>query len=50
MSERRLPPDASGVFAFAVSFCSVLRKMLSVSLHVVFFLSFLSSSSCGFSS
>ena len=36
MSERRLPPDASGVFAFLVSFCSVLRKMDWVSLHLCF--------------
>ena len=37
MSERRLPPDASGVFAFVVSFCSVLRKMHWASLHLCFF-------------
>ena len=37
MSERRLPPDASGVLAFVVSFCSVLRKMHWASLHLCFF-------------
>ena len=37
MSERRLPPDASGVFAFVVSFCSVLHKMHWASLHLCFF-------------
>ena len=31
------PPDASGVFAFVVSFCSVLRKMHWASLHLCFF-------------
>ena len=31
------PPDASGVFAFVVSFCSVLRKMHWASLHFCFF-------------
>ena len=30
------PPDASGVFAFVVSFCSVLRKMHWASLHLCF--------------
>ena len=32
------PPDALGVFAFVVSFCSVLRKLHWASLHLCFFL------------
>ena len=32
------PPDASGAFAFVVSFCSVLRKMHWASLHLCVFL------------